>query len=916
MGGTGLSGLALADDLGTPFAAGFPAATQVFYLANPITSRIQVVTLTRDANGHPLYQKEPDFMLSDDPWFRPIAIHFGPDGCLYVVDWYNKIISHNEVPRNHPDRDKSRGRIWRIRHASQPVAPRVDLARLGTAELLAALGGPNTRVSAQAWQELVDRKETSAAAQLVAIATDKTQPLARRLAAVWAAEGLAALTPQVLAGLATAPEHELRFEAVRIAGEASLPEADFLTITRPLASEPHFRVRAALANALRDHRAATPAMLVTAARLGREPLAGNSRAAYDRAFERYLARWALAEHLDATRALLADGALDLPAEARLLAVRALPATEAAAAMLPLLAELTRPLAADELALLGGQLAQPAVQQGFAAILSDPQRREPVLQALTRLDLDVAADPQLAGMVATAAAALLAEERSEPRERLVIELARRFRLQQLAPQVTAWLEAPQRTPAELASGLDTLREAGGATLASSRPLLDHPDAGVRRAALLAFAAVDDPAVVSELAGRWEALPGALRALAVDGMTATPAKAQRFARLLAQDQFAGFDATAVEKLVAALGAEHPDVAALLAKNAGLLEPVIELVGKPDGRVLTNLTLEGPFTVEAWIRLADAVSNDDSLLGRRGADGADLNFYQGKLRLFAGKSDQLIAKRAVVAGQWTHCALTRDAAGALALYLDGEPDVQGGNFPAALTGLNLGESNAAGGSSASYAEFRVWNHARSAAEIRRDHRTRFTAADRPAGLVQRIDASNIPGPLEGGAKVSLTRDFPPLLTPAQAAALEEKFAKFRTLAAKPGDPARGQLIAQASCLICHQVNGAGTAIGPNLSGAGAMGTEALLRNILTPNAQLESGYYRHDVKLKDGTSLSGFLSAESAAALTIRSIGADPRVIPRTEILNHEVSRRSLMPEGLIDGFSDQQVADLFSYLLGLK
>jgi len=49
-----------------------------------------------------------------------VAIHFGPDGCLYVVDWYNKVISHNEVPRNHPDRDKTRGRIWRVRHEGQP----------------------------------------------------------------------------------------------------------------------------------------------------------------------------------------------------------------------------------------------------------------------------------------------------------------------------------------------------------------------------------------------------------------------------------------------------------------------------------------------------------------------------------------------------------------------------------------------------------------------------------------------------------------------------------------------------------------------------------------------------------------------------------------------------------------------------
>jgi hypothetical protein len=61
----------------------------------------------------------PDLLTSEDPWFRPVDLQFGPDGCLYVADFYNKVIGHYEVPLDHPDRDRTSGRIWRIRCIAQ-----------------------------------------------------------------------------------------------------------------------------------------------------------------------------------------------------------------------------------------------------------------------------------------------------------------------------------------------------------------------------------------------------------------------------------------------------------------------------------------------------------------------------------------------------------------------------------------------------------------------------------------------------------------------------------------------------------------------------------------------------------------------------------------------------------------------------
>ncbi len=64
----------------------------------------------------------PDLLTSDDPCFRPVDLRFGPDGCLYVADFYNRVIGHYEVPLDHPARDRTSGRIFRIRYGSSSPA--------------------------------------------------------------------------------------------------------------------------------------------------------------------------------------------------------------------------------------------------------------------------------------------------------------------------------------------------------------------------------------------------------------------------------------------------------------------------------------------------------------------------------------------------------------------------------------------------------------------------------------------------------------------------------------------------------------------------------------------------------------------------------------------------------------------------
>ena len=108
-GSTAISGLAHTKD------SRFPLAMEDNFLSgNVMTCRINRNQLTyQGATAKAIAM--PDLLTSDDPWFRPVDLQFGPDGCLYVADFYNKIIGHYEVPLDHPDRDRTSGRIWRIR---------------------------------------------------------------------------------------------------------------------------------------------------------------------------------------------------------------------------------------------------------------------------------------------------------------------------------------------------------------------------------------------------------------------------------------------------------------------------------------------------------------------------------------------------------------------------------------------------------------------------------------------------------------------------------------------------------------------------------------------------------------------------------------------------------------------------------
>ncbi len=126
-------------------------------------------------------------------------------------------------------------------------------------------------------------------------------------------------------------------------------------------------------------------------------------------------------------------------------------------------------------------------------------------------------------------------------------------------------------------------------------------------------------------------------------------------------------------------------------------------------------------------------------------------------------------------------------------------------------------------------------------------------------------------------------------------------------------GHGIFLALCAGCHRLGGEGQVFGPDLAGAKVHGKEAILRAILEPNLDVQADYATCVAETKEGESLVGIKTSQNASTLTLRRLGGGPTVWLLADIQSIQTQSWSLMPEGLEQGFSLQDMADLLDYLL---
>lgn len=229
-----------------------------FFSGNVVSSRVNRDVIVREGST-PVARHTEDFIVSEDPWFRPVDLAIGPDGALYVADFYNRIIGHYEVPLDHPGRDRRRGRIWRIVHTgddtAEPTAPREDWSTAGTDQLLDDLGHPNLQVRMLASEQLVHRLGRASIEPVRTLLDGGDADTLQTVHGLWVLRRLDSLDDARLAGASAHENPAVRTHALRIVRDHTTLDSLRRGLVLEALTDPSPHVRRVAASAAARHPA-------------------------------------------------------------------------------------------------------------------------------------------------------------------------------------------------------------------------------------------------------------------------------------------------------------------------------------------------------------------------------------------------------------------------------------------------------------------------------------------------------------------------------------------------------------------------------------------------------------------------------------------------------------------------------------
>ena len=896
------------------------------FIGNVMTSRINRDQL--EWRGSTSVGKEmPDFLSTDDPWFRPVDLQFGPDGALWVADFYNRIIGHYEVPLLHPARDRERGRIWRIVPPVGADVRRLKLIADGKSEtphvvsysrdaMLNEFLSENPIRRALAREELAllpnanDHGLITQAAQGLWHFRQADDREGLMTSCLWLLNRDGKLDDKTLLGVLQDRDELIRVHALRILTERGLRTA--AQVGQRVSPDPLIKDPAqAAAGNQKDRRDALSYLAATRTALA-DPSAHVQRAAADAlaanphpdnlapllalqkrvpAEDTHLAhvvRLALREQLRLPGAFAKLSGESLPlADARAFAAVATSLTNAEAATFLVRHVETHAEPADVLARYVTHAARYA-----------PDAELPKLASLGRKQFAADLDTQAALFKAMHDGLTVRGGALPPDLRAWgTDLASQL----LAPAAksAAWTYVPLN-PAAPGRNPFAFEERTSADGQKTRLMSSLPNGETLIGILRSPVFVLPKQLTFYLCGH-------------DGLPKEPAGGKNFVRLRQADA----DKTLHEAKV-----PRNDIAQKitwdLADVAGN-RAVIEVTDGDDGKAYAWLAF-GRFAPA----LPELTLGEVQSLARRQQSGADLarslklaTLEPAVTKLFNDSTDAVV--RAAAGRAWLALnasaalpkvePLVRDAAqpenlrAELAAQLGEQADARGlAVVVAALTNaptrLQLRFATALVSTAAGAEQLlAAAESGRIAARLLQDR----TLTDRLRASPAR-DARN--------RLAALVKNLPAADVQLQKL-IEAKRAEFKP---QQASATRGAEVFTKACVACHQLAGQGALVGPQLDGIGGRGLERLLEDILDPNRNVDKAFRTTVFVLKDGETVSGLARREEGGAFIYALANGQEARVPKADVKERRETETSLMPANFHEALTPAELNDLLAFLLG--
>ncbi|MBC7785023.1 MAG: HEAT repeat domain-containing protein, partial [Burkholderiales bacterium] len=187
------------------------------FMGNLHGSCINVDKLERNGSTY-RQSNDLDFLSANDAWFMPVSQKIGPDGCIYIMDWYDRYHCYQDANRDSPGLDRLKGRIYRISYNDTPRAKAFDLGKAPRDELVKLLEHPNVWWRRSAQRLLNEQFDDALVPVLEKLAaSDAEAPAAMH--ALWLLVGQNKLSPAFHQEILASQNPAVRNWGVRAVGE-------------------------------------------------------------------------------------------------------------------------------------------------------------------------------------------------------------------------------------------------------------------------------------------------------------------------------------------------------------------------------------------------------------------------------------------------------------------------------------------------------------------------------------------------------------------------------------------------------------------------------------------------------------------------------------------------------------------------